>query len=657
MPVRPRMRGVVVAACAAVALTAPAAVAAAAPDAPAPAAAAAPATDWLHTDGNKIVDEAGNQVWLTGVNWFGFNASERVFHGLWSANLKTVTRQMAERGINIVRVPISTQLLLEWKAGQTVVPNVNTYVNPELTGMNNLQVFDHWLQLCEQYGLKVMLDVHSAEADNSGHVYPVWWKGTITPELFYQGWEWVTTRYRNNDTIVAMDVKNEPHGTPNQPPRAKWDASTDQDNFKHACETAGRRMLAINPNLLILCEGIEVYPRPGETWNSPNTDPDLSPNYFYNWWGGNLRGVADHPVNLGAHQDQLVYSPHDYGPLVYEQPWFQKDFDKESLINDVWRPNWLYIHENGTAPLLVGEWGGRLGQDARQDKWMGALRDMMKEYGIHHTFWCLNPNSGDTGGLLRDDWTSWDETKYNQILKPALWQHNGKFVGLDHQVRLGGAGSTTGLSLAERYSGGDGGDTVAPTAPGQPAASDVTATAATLTWAAATDNVGVTGYEVLRATGSGPATVVATVAGTTYRATGLTAESTYTFTVRARDAAGNVSPPSAGRTVTTPPGDGGGGGCTATWSVANSWQGGYQGQVTVTNTGTSPTTSWRVTWTNPSGSSVASLWNGRLTTSGGRNTVTNEPYNGALAAGASTTFGFTASGPSTAPTDLACSAS
>ncbi|MEU6024306.1 cellulase family glycosylhydrolase [Micromonospora sp. NPDC047134] len=623
------------------------------------ASAAAPANDWLRTDGNKIVDEDGNQVWLTGANWFGFNATERVFHGLWSANIENITRQMAQRGINIVRVPISTQLLLEWKAGQAIRPNVNTYVNPELEGMNNLQVFDYWLQLCEKYGLKVMLDVHSAEADNSGHTYPVWWKGTITSELFYQGWEWVTARYRTNDTIVAMDIKNEPHGTPNDPQRAKWDSSTDQDNFKYACETAGRRILAINPNLLILCEGIEVYPRPGATWNSPNTNPDRSPNYFYNWWGGNLRGVAEHPVDLGAHQDQLVYSPHDYGPLVFEQPWFAGDFDRESLTNDVWRPNWFYIHEQNIAPLLVGEWGGRLGQDARQDRWMAALRDLMIDNGIHHTFWCLNPNSGDTGGLLLDDWNSWDETKYNQMLKPALWQHNGKFVGLDHQVRLGGANSTTGISLAERYADGpDPTDTTAPTAPGQPTATEVTATAATLNWAASTDNVGVTAYEVLRTTsGSGGAGVV-TVSGTSYRATNLTASTSYTFTVRARDAAGNVSTASPPLTLTTPADNGGGGdqGCAATYRVVNSWQGGYQAEVTVRNPGTTAINGWTVSWTAPAGTTISSLWNGRLTTSGTSVTVRNEPYNGQLAASGSTTFGLTGNG-SGVPSALTCAAS
>ena len=153
----------------------------------APTASAVPEDDWLHVSGNQIVDEAGNQVWLTGANWFGYNASERVFHGLWSANITEITKAMADRGINLVRVPISTQLLLEWRAGQTVAPpNVNTFANPELAGMNNLQIFDYWLRLCEQYGIKVMLDVHSAEADNSGHIHPVWYKGTITAEQFYQ---------------------------------------------------------------------------------------------------------------------------------------------------------------------------------------------------------------------------------------------------------------------------------------------------------------------------------------------------------------------------------------------------------------------------------------------------------------------------------------
>ncbi|XID92814.1 cellulase family glycosylhydrolase [Paenibacillaceae bacterium WGS1546] len=523
---------------------------------PASASPEVPAKDWLRAQGNKIVDEAGNEVWLTGVNWFGFNATERVFHGLWSANIERITKEMAERGINIVRVPISTELILEWKNGQTAnVPNVNTYVNPELAGKNSLEIWDYWLALCERYGLKVMLDVHSAEADNAGHFYPMWYKGAITPELFYQAWEWIADRYKDNDTIVAMDIKNEPHGTQSQSPRAKWDGSADVDNFKNACETAGNRILAIHPNVLILCEGIEIYPKEGKTWSSTGLT-----DYYSTWWGGNLRGVRDYPVDLGSRQDRLVYSPHDYGPLVYDQPWFQGDFDKTTLTNDIWRPNWLYIHEENIAPLLVGEWGGRLGQDPRQDKWMHALRDLMIEEKIHHTFWCINPNSGDTGGLLLDDWATWDEAKYT-MLKPALWQSGGKFVGLDHQVPLGGAGTTTGISLGELYGG-------APTVPAAP--TGLTATAgdgqATLSWNASS---GATGYNVKRATTSGgPYPTVATgVPGTSYTDAGLTNGTTYYYVVSAANAAGESA--NSAQASATPSGGGAPVGLVAQYKTAD----------------------------------------------------------------------------------------
>ncbi|WP_435190254.1 cellulase family glycosylhydrolase [Streptomyces sp. bgisy126] len=519
------------------------------PTAAAAPAAAVPAKDWLHTRGNQIVDENGDKVWLTGTNWFGFNATERVFHGLWSGNITTITKSMADRGINIVRVPVSTQLLLEWKNGRAAVPSgVNTYANPELKDLTTLQVFDHWLALCERYGIKVLLDVHSAEADNSGHIHPVWWKGTITSEQFYSAWEWVTARYKDNDTIVAMDVKNEPHGKQTESPRAKWDGSTDQDNFKYACETAGKRILAVNPKVLVLCEGIEIYPRAGKSWSS-----QAETDYHFNWWGGNLRGVRDHPVNLGAGNSQLVYSPHDYGPLVFQQPWFQGDWNRTTLERDVWDPNWLYLHKENTAPLLIGEWGGFLDNGPNQ-KWMTALRDLIAENRIHQTFWCLNPNSGDTGGLLLNDWATWDEAKY-ALLKPALWQSGGKFVGLDHQVRLGGAGSTTGISLADLYGGGDpGGDTQAPTVPTALTSLAKTSTSVSLSWTASTDNVGVTGYDVYRG-----GTRVGTSATTSYTDTGLTANTAHTYTVRARDAAGNTSAASAPLQVSTADDTSGGG--------------------------------------------------------------------------------------------------
>ncbi|MEO7261960.1 MAG: LamG-like jellyroll fold domain-containing protein [Jatrophihabitantaceae bacterium] len=91
-------------------------------------------------------------------------------------------------------------------------------------------------------------------------------------------------------------------------------------------------------------------------------------------------------------------------------------------------------------------------------------------------------------------------------------------------------------------------DTTAPGAPGTPSASDVTASAATLSWTAATDDRGVSGYQVLR-----DGVVVGTPAGLSFTDTGLGAGTTYSYTVRAVDAAANVGPASAATPVTTQP--------------------------------------------------------------------------------------------------------
>ncbi len=212
-----------------------------------------------------------------------------------------------------------------------------------------------------------------------------------------------------------------------------------------------------------MVEGIEVYPKfeKGFDWSSPSTDyahyddPDAQP-YHGAWWGGNFRGARDYPVDLGEYQSQLVYSPHDYGPLVWEQEWFKKDFTRETLLEDYWYDTWAYLVEENISPLLMGEWGGFIGEkDPTGDntKWMTILRDYMIEKRIHHTFWCFNENSGDTGGLIASDtnWTEWDLEKY-ALVKPSLWaDSNGKFISLDHKIPLGQSGN--GISLSDYYSG------------------------------------------------------------------------------------------------------------------------------------------------------------------------------------------------------------
>jgi hypothetical protein len=103
--------------------------------------------------------------------------------------------------------------------------------------------------------------------------------------------------------------------------------------------------------------------------------------------------------------------------------------------------------------------------------------------------------------------------------------------------------------------------------------------------------------------------------------------------------------------TTPPPGSGA---CSGTYSVTNSWSGGFQGQVVVTNTGSATLNSWQLGWTFPGDQVINDLWNGNSTQSGANVTVTNASYDGSLAPGATATVGFTATGSSGSPSSVTC---
>ncbi|MFD0587311.1 M4 family metallopeptidase [Paenibacillus sp. GCM10027627] len=112
-----------------------------------------------------------------------------------------------------------------------------------------------------------------------------------------------------------------------------------------------------------------------------------------------------------------------------------------------------------------------------------------------------------------------------------------------------GAGNVSPASsaLAVTTTGSNPVDTVPPSSPTGLATTAVTSTSVTLQWNASTDNVGVTGYNVYRNN-----VLTTTVTGTSVTISGLTGGTTYSFTVAAKDAAGNVSPASSALSVQTP---------------------------------------------------------------------------------------------------------
>ncbi|GLY88950.1 glycoside hydrolase family 6 protein [Actinoallomurus iriomotensis] len=131
--------------------------------------------------------------------------------------------------------------------------------------------------------------------------------------------------------------------------------------------------------------------------------------------------------------------------------------------------------------------------------------------------------------------------------------------------------------------------------------------------------------------------------GCAYAAGSFVPDLAYNLASSAPNPPGSTDPPPDGRT------------CAAAYQTTSSWQGGFQGQITVT-AGSSAISGWKLTFTLPSGVTINQLWNGTLTTSGSTATVTNVSWNGALAAGATAQPGFTASGAASSLT-VTCTAS
>ncbi|MCX4643143.1 MULTISPECIES: glycoside hydrolase family 18 chitinase [unclassified Streptomyces] len=137
-----------------------------------------------------------------------------------------------------------------------------------------------------------------------------------------------------------------------------------------------------------------------------------------------------------------------------------------------------------------------------------------------------------------DHWTA-KNLSYNGSLAPGAsvsFGFNGSGPGAPSGCKLNGASCD----------GGDVPGDAAPSAPGTPTASSVTDTSVKLAWTAATDDKGIKNYDVLR-----DGAKVATVTGTSYSDTGLTAGTDYSYTVQARDTADQSGPASGSVKVHT----------------------------------------------------------------------------------------------------------
>jgi endoglucanase len=342
----------------------------------------------LSTNRSTIVDATGQSVLLRGVNWFGIETEMHAPHGLWKRDYKEMLAQIKSLGYNLIRLPYSVQSL---RASNVTGVDYSIGSNQELQGKSPLEVMDFIIQEAQRQGLLVLLDSHRL---NDQRIPELWYGDGFTEGDWIDTWTMLATRYKNYSNVIGADLKNEPHG------QASWGTNNQATDWRLAAERAGNAILAVNPNWLIVVEGVEK-----------NVPGQKLANH---WMGANLEGVDRFPVRL-SRANKLVYSPHEYGPGVFNQPWFSESSFPKNLSSR-WETGWNYIASKGIAPILIGEFGGRqIDDNSKEGVWQRQLVDYIRQKNLSFAYWSWNPNSDDTGGILQDDWLSVEAPKQDLL--------------------------------------------------------------------------------------------------------------------------------------------------------------------------------------------------------------------------------------------------
>ncbi len=349
-----------------------------------------------HTRGVDIINPTGQSVRLKVINWFGFQSQTNLVHGLWQVDFLTQLRKIKALGFNTIRLPFSNSTLL---AGA----KVNTYIAPLpgngifSDGMNALDALDVFIDAAGQLGLFVILDRHNLS--NALENPDLWYDEQVTEDKWIADWQMLAQRYRDNPVVIGADLHNEPHGI------ATWGTGQMLTDWRMAAQRAGNAILSVNPNWLIVVEGID--------WSDD----------FFETLSLRQGGVLVHPIQLHT-ANKVVYSPHEYGPndSGYRHRWFTKGMSYIEAKAQ-WDSTWGYIVDNQLAPVLVGEFGGHYVDTTSTEllnypnkpgespltqgdaaKWFGYIVRYLAEKNVHFGFWGWTPNSTNTGGLLADDW-------------------------------------------------------------------------------------------------------------------------------------------------------------------------------------------------------------------------------------------------------------
>lgn len=311
---------------------------------------------------------------IKGFSWYGMEDPRHMPGGLEKVSIDEIFEFTRKFNFNAIRLPFSVENIIDNRIGHTI-----TFRNPELTGLSYREVLRAVVRKAAENNILVLLDAHrlkSHDIKSAG----LWYSDDVNEDRLVYVWKMLCDLVKHEWNVMGADVYNEPWD-------GLWNSPNKSVDWKRAAERLGNSVHESCPSWTIFIEGI------GNRDNSTKT---------HVFWSENLHGLQEAPPELEL-KSKVVLSPHVYGPSVYNQSYFQAEHFVETMPA-IWDDHFGEASRVTGIATVIGEWGGHfIGKDR---KWQMKLFEYIKDRNISFFYWCLNPDSVDTGGLLHEDWVT-----------------------------------------------------------------------------------------------------------------------------------------------------------------------------------------------------------------------------------------------------------
>jgi endoglucanase len=354
----------------------------------------------LRTRGRYIIDGDDRRFKLVSINWYGASDVLYIPGGLDVRHRDDIAWTIRRLGFNSVRLPYSDEMVRK----NPLISQELLAANVDLVGLRALDVFTAVANSLTEAGIAVIVNNHITQARwcCDGNPCDGQWSNSYlglfcsvrqTEEEWIENWETIMRPLIQNPLIVGVDLRNEIRGLLG---RYMW------DGWATAAEKAAERLLNLQPNWLIVVEGV----------SSAN---DIS-------------GARNRPIELSV-ADKLVYSAHVYGWSGWGslRPYAGRKY--ESFKQDM-HHNWAFLLENNKAPVWIGEFGAPNNpSEGDLHYWQNLIR-YLNSTDADFGYWAFNPRKPMDGeresySLVEDDWkTPILDYRISDILKLAQYSRH-----------------------------------------------------------------------------------------------------------------------------------------------------------------------------------------------------------------------------------------